>query len=297
MGSHRRLKVGLGAILVLLTGIVAVPAAVANGTGATNIALSADPPAASPADAVTYTATVSNPARATTPNVTTTPTGTVTFTYRVTGPGGHTDYVLGTSTLEGLQAGTAVASITITANVPPPDVNGGAALPDGVVTIIAAYSGDATFAANSGSTTEIIDAGCHTGPWPGVTAGYPDVFPGYPQGYYLGQVNGWWSIYVAHPEDGSTVIFSGTVKTDGGLLDVTATKNDPQDSITIRGSHKIFFRFVNHESLDGFTFYAGCGSKLAFNVAINGRKLPQADANLGNPTSNPSHRLVFKRSS
>ena len=297
MGRSRWLKVGLGAVLVLLTGIVTAPDALANGTGVVNVALSADPPAAAPSDAVTYTATVSNPVQATTPNVTTTPTGTVTFTYQVTGPGGHTAYVLGTSSLQALQAGTAVASITFRADAPPSNVNGGAPLPVGVVTITAAYSGDATFAAANSSTTEIIDAGCHTGPWPSQTSGYPEVFAGYPKGYYLGQVNGWWSIYAAHPEDGTTVIFSGTIKVVAGeMSDVTATKNDGQDSVTLHGGHSIVFRFVNHESLDGFTFYAGCASTLSFKVTINGKKTPQADANLGNPTVNPSHALVFKRS-
>ena len=290
-----RTKLGVGAILVLLTVVVATPVATANGTSATNIAVSADPPASSPTDAVTYTTTVSNPVEATSPNVTTTPTGTVTFTYQVTGPGGHTDYVLGTSALQALQPGTAVASLTLTPASPPSNVNGGAPLPDGVVTVTAVYSGDTTFAAGSSSTTEIVTPACHTGPWPAQTAGYPEVFPGYPEGYYLGQVNGWWSLYAAHPEDGTTVIFSGTVKTDGSLLDVTATKNDPADSIALRGSHKIDFRFVNHESLDGFTFFAGCGSKVAFQMTVNGKKLVLADANLGNPTVNPSHSLVFKR--
>jgi hypothetical protein len=289
------LRIGLGAVLVLLIGMVATPAALGNGTSTTSVAVSANPPASSPADAVTYTATVSNPNQATSPNVTTTPTGTVTFTYQVTGPGGHTDYVLGSSALVGLQAGTAVASITITPNAPPAAVNGGAPLPTGIVVITAEYSGDATFAAANSSTTDIISAGCPTGPWPRQTDGYPEVFAGYPEGYYIGQVNGWWSLYDAHPENGTAVTFSGTI-TGGDLLDVSSTKNEVDDSVTLSGLHKIIFKMVTHESLDGFTFYAGCGTKLVFKLDINKAKAPSAETNVGNPTSNPSHRVVFKRS-
>jgi hypothetical protein len=292
MGTNRRIKVGLLVTPVLLAGIVATPAAVANGLATTNIGLAADPPASSPGDAVTYTATVSDPAEATTP------TGSVTFTYQVTGTGGgHTVYVIGTSALQGLQTGTAVASITLTPNAPPPSVNGGAPLPDGVVMITAAYSGDATFAAATSGTTDFVEAGCKTGAWPQQTEGYPEVFARYPEGFYIGQVNGWWSLYATHPYDGNAVFFSGTVKTNGNLIDLSATKEEANDVVTLKGGDKVMFKFKNRSLLDGFTFYAGCGSKLSFKMMINGAKAPTAAANLGNPTTNPGHTLIFKRSS
>lgn len=292
MGTNRRIKVGLLVTPVLLAGIVATPAAVANGLATTNIGLAANPPASSPGDAVTYTATVSDPAEATTP------TGSVTFTYQVTGTGaGHTVYVLGTSALQGLQTGTAVASITLTPDAPPPSVNGGAPLPNGAVIISAAYGGDATFAAATGDTTDFIQAGCKTGAWPQQTEGYPAVFSYYPEGYYIGQVNGWWSIYATHPADGKVVVFSGTVKTNGDLIDLSAVKEEPTDVVTLKGGNKVIFTFKNHSLVDGLTFYAGCGSKLSFKTMIDGAKAPTAAANLGNPTTNPDHSLVFKRSS
>ena len=297
MRSNRRLKVGLVVIPVFFAGIVATPAAMANGLSTTNMAVSANPPASAPTDAVTYTATVSDPG-ATSPNVATTPTGSVDFTYQVTGTGpGHTVYDLGTVPLQGLQTGTAVASITITPASPPASVNGGAALPDGTVVITAAYSGDATFAANTTTTSDLIEAGCHTGPWPQQTSGYPEVFARYPEGFYIGQVNGWWSLFATHPADGQAVIFSGSIKTTGQVLDVTTIKAESNDTVTLKGSTKILFDFRNRSLLDGVTFYAGCGAKLTFKTMINGTKATSAEANLGNPTSNPSHHLVFKRSS
>ena len=296
MRSNRRLKVGLVVVLLFLAGIVATPAAMGNGLNTTDVAVSANPPASGPMDAVTYTATVSNPA-ATSPNVTTTPTGSVDFTYQVTGNvAGHTVYDLGSVPLQGLQAGTAVASITITPASPPATVNGGAALPDGDVVITAAYSGDATFAATTAATTDFIEAGCHTGPWPQQTSGFPEVFARYPEGYYVGQVNGWWSLFVTHPADGLNVTFAGSVKTTGQLFDVTEIKGEPNDSITLKGSTKLVFDFKNRSLLDGVRFFAGCGAKLTFKTMINGSKASTAESNLGNPTSNPSHRLVFKRS-
>ena len=291
MGTNRRLYIGLLVTPMLLAGIVATPAAVANGLGTTNIALSANPPASAPGDAVTYTATVSDPAEATTP------TGSVTFTYQVTGTGGgHTAYVIGTGTLEGLQTGTAVASITLTPDAPPSDVNGGAPLPDGVVVITAAYSGDDTFAATTATATDFVETGCKTGAWPAPTEGYPEVFARYPEGFYIGQVNGWWSLYATHPSDGNAVYFSGTIRTSGEIIDVSAEKEEVNDVVTLKGGNTLLFKFKNRSLLDGVTFYAGCGSKLSFKLMIAGAKAPSAEANLGNPTTNPGHSLVFKRS-
>jgi hypothetical protein len=297
MRSNQRLKVGLVVVLLFLAGIVATPAAMGNGLNTTDVSVSANPPASGPTDAVTYTATVSNPT-ATSPNVATTPTGSVDFTYQVIGTQpGRTLFDLGSVPLQGLQAGTAVASITITPASPPATVNGGAALPVGDVVVTAAYSGDATFAATTATTTDFIDVGCRTGPWPEQTSGVPEVFARYPEGYYIGQVNGWWSLFVTHPSDGQAINFTGSVKTTGQVLDVTAIKGESNDSVTLKGSTKIAFDFRNRSLLDGITFYAGCGAKLTIKTMINGAKASTAEANLGNPTSNPSHHLVFKRSS
>jgi hypothetical protein len=292
--AHWRLTAALVALPVFLVGIVgAPPAAMANGSGLSDIAVSANPPASTPSMPVTYTATVSDPTD------TVAPTGTVDFTYKTTGPGGGIIYDLGTVLLQPAGTASSVATVTITPDAPPVTVNGGNPLPNGVITVIGSYSGDVNFAANSSAGNDLIRGDCDTGPWPAPVNGYPHAPVGGPEGYYIGEVGGWWSIYNAHPEDGTTVKFSGTVTTNGNgeFLDVTPTKNETGDKVTLNGQSAITFKFLNHESLDGFTFFAGCASKVTFSLDITGTAAPKTDVYLGNPTTHPIGPVKFKRTS
>jgi hypothetical protein len=293
--AHWRLTAALVTLPVMLVGIVgAAPAAMANGSGLTDVTVSANPPASTPSMPVTYTATVSDPTD------TTPPTGTVDFTYKTTGPGSGTTYDLGTVLLQPSGTASSVATVTITPDAPPVTVNGGNPLPTGVVTVTGSYSGDVNFAANSSAGDDLIRADCDTGPWPAQVNGYPAVNVGYPEGYYIGEVGGWWSIYDAHPEDGTTVKFSGTVTLDssGEFLDVSPTKNNSADKVHLMGQSVISFKFLTHESLDGFTFFAGCASKITFSpLDAAGNPVPKSDVYLGNPTTNPTGTVKFKRTS
>jgi hypothetical protein len=294
--AHWRLTAALVTLPVMLVGIVgAAPAAMANGSAPTDIAVSANPPASTPSMSVTYTATVSDPSD------TTPPTGTVDFTYKVTGGGvGGNTYDLGTVALQPSGPASSVATVTITPDAPPVTVNGGNPLPNGVITVTGSYSGDANFAANSSATNEITRANCDVGPWPTAVNGYPHAVIGGPEGYYIGEVGGYWSIYDAHPEDGTTVKFTGTLKTDGNgeFLDVNPTKNETGDTVRLDGQSEITFKFLTHESLDGFTFFAGCASKVTFTLDADMIAVPHSEIYLGNPTTHPpAGALKFKRSS
>lgn len=279
--------VGLASVSMMAAGtVIAAPSAFASGA-TTNIAVTGNPPAAKSSDSVTYSATVSDP------NGIGTPTGTVTFTYQPVGSSGGVKYTLGTEPLVPVQTGTASAAITVDADA--------AGLPTSnpVITITASYSGDGTYAANTGTTTEYLDSTCDTNPWPSQSSGYPRVFATYPQGYYLGQVNGWWHFYVTQPNLNlnTSVKFSGEITiTNGRILDVTATKNESSDVVKQIGNGELKYNFANHGSLDGFEFYAGCGDKLQFHINIAKTTAPGSEVNVGNPTTNTtSGNFAFKR--
>jgi hypothetical protein len=292
--GHWRLTAAVITLPVILAGIVAAPpAAMALGSGSTDVAMSANPPASTPSMPVTYTATVSDPTD------TAVPTGTVDFKWKTTGPGGQVTYDLGTTVLQPSGPASSVATVTITPGAPPVTVNGGNPLPGGVITITGIYSGDVNFAANTSATNDLIRGTCDTGPWPSQVNGYPQSMAGFAEGYYIGEVGGWWSIYTSHPEDGTTVKFTGTVTTDsaGEFLDVTPTKNETGDKVNLNGQSTITFKFLNHESLDGFTFFAGCASKVTFTLDATGVAVPKTDVYLGNPTTHPTGAVKFKRTS
>ncbi len=222
-----------------------------------------DPPATGPGRNVTIVATVKQPS-----NSAPAPTGDVTFTYYTVGAAntGPQTGTVGSAPLENGEA-------TITTNVLPA---GGPQ--NGSITLNATYSGDPYNNASNGLIPYYVLSGCSLGAWPSTSEGYPSIVAGGPEGYYIGQSNGWYTLYVTHPTGGSrNVIFSGTVitgpsgyqYTDGLILDLSSTKDENySDKVTLVGSNKLTFKLVNGGDLDGFTFYAGCGSELDFTLNI-----------------------------
>ena len=223
------------------------------------------------------------------------PKGTVSFGYYTLGVanGGATSGVLGASALTGGEA-----TFTTTAGQLP--VGGPQ---NGSITITASYSGDHFYKGSQASIIYYATASCTSASWPAASEGFPQVSAGDPEGYYIGQSNGWFTLYVTHPI-GTRVIFSGTVVagpsgkhyTDGLLLDVSSTKDERPDTVTLVGSNKLEFRMANGGDLDGFTFYAGCGTTMRFRLSIAGSAVPSSEVFLGasggHPAQNP---FVFKR--
>jgi hypothetical protein len=209
----------------------------------------------------------------------------VTFIYRTTGAPVSTSGTLGSAPV----GSNDQATFTTT----PPQ------LPAGVVTVTADYSGDSNYAASKGSIIYFVDEECHTGAWPAQTTGYPPVVPGDPTGYYIGQSNGWWTVYMAHP-GGNPVKFTGnvTTNTNAHILDVSALKNESTDSVTLKGDNEITFHLTVYKALDGVTFFAGCGSELTFTLNIRGAPAHGKDIYLGKPpTKGTISPDVFTRSS
>ena len=181
------------------------------------------------------------------------PTGTVIFTYS----SGVANPITGTLGSAPLVNGEA----TITTNKLPA---GGP--PNGSITLNVTYNGDSFNAASNGRFVYYVLEDCSLGPWPSWTEGSPSIEAGGPEGYYIGQSKGWWAVYVTHPTVGK-VTFSGTITTDGLILDLSSIK-DHDNKFTLVGSNEITFKLFDDGDLDGFMFYAGCGSYLDFTLDI-----------------------------
>jgi hypothetical protein len=112
-----------------------------------------------------------------------------------------------------------------------------------------------------------------------------------PEGYYVGQSHGWFTLYVTQP-GASTVDFTGTIKSTGLILDLSSTKDEGQDYVKLQGSSTLKFRLVNHGDLDGFTFYAGCGSMITFRLSVAGLTAPSNEIFLGAASGHPAENPV-----
>ena len=235
-----------------------------------------DPPATSTSSPATFEVSVAPKGGGPTP------TGTVGFTWtRTSGGGGsHSGPVgSGSATLNGN------GDATITGYLP-------AGSTDGSITINAAYNGDSLNAPSTAQTVYFVEADCYQGQWPAETDGLPTVTAGSPTGYYIGQSNGWWAVYATSPSTTLTK-FTGSVKTNGLILDVSSIKNEPTDIVALRGDNKIHYGLHDHGFLEGFEFYAGCGSNITFTLAIAGSPALKTQIHLGSQgsfhaTSNPT---------
>lgn len=237
--------------------------------------ISENPPASDPGTSVTFTAEVTpggaGPAL----------TGSVSFSYLCSGSGcSSRSGTLGSSPI----GSNDQASVTTSGQ-----------LPVGVDTITATYSGDSNYSGSSGSVIYTVDATCNENPWPSETNGYPAVEASGPTGFYIGQSNGWWTVYTETDTNrgkGGTK-FTGTVTTKSArFLDVSALKNESTDSVKLIGNNKIVFKFATHLSLDSFTFYVGCGNDVTFHLSISKIKAPPSEIFVGNPTTNPASNPV-----
>lgn len=207
------------------------------------------------------------------------PTGSVTFAYYTVGQanGGPTSGVLGTSPLNGGEA-----TYTTSAGQLP---LGGPA--NGSITITASYGGDHFNRSSRASIIYNVTASCPATSWPAASRGFPHVTASGSEGYYIGQSNGWFTLYVTQPGP-SIVDFSGTIKSTGLILHLSSTKDEGRDYVKLKGSSTLKFRLVDHNGLDGFTFFAGCGSMMTFQLSIAGMTAPSGEISLGATSGHPA---------
>lgn len=234
--------------------------------------ISENPPASDPSMPVTFTAQVTpqgaGPALG----------GDVTFSYVCSGSGcSSSSGTLGTVAIDPSNDQAALTTSGV--------------LPVGVDSITATYSGDTAYGGSSGSVIYTVDASCNTNPWPSATSGYPSVQASGPTGFYIGQSNGWWSLYTT--QDSGGVKFSGTITTASArFLDVAGLKNERSDVVKLVGNNKITFKFFTHRSLDAVTFFVGCGHDVKFSLLVHGVKAPLSEIFVGNPTTYPASNPV-----
>ena len=75
-------------------------------------------------------------------------------------------------------------------------------------------------------------------------------------------------------------------------MSVAGVALESEDKITISGDHKtIWYRFVNHGSIDGIDFKTACATRLTFTGAMDGVGLPVSRIWVGvngrHPLQNP----------
>jgi VCBS repeat-containing protein len=252
---------------------------VGSGVQATNTAIVyAYPPAASASVPVTFTAQVTTEGRGPAP------TGTITFTWYNSGNagGGPVTGTIGTAPLSS-------GSATLTTQ--PGDLPAGV---DASIRITAIYSGDSFNASSAGGIFYDLQRTCDEGQWPAISNGIPNVpSPAETEGYYIGQVNGWFSVSVS-----GTAKYTGYIETNGQFLYLTSTKSKSADHLSLRGKHGVTYSISDKGHLLGFEFYAACASKISFHLDINGAKAPTNLIFLGNPMTNATKNpVVLTRSS
>jgi hypothetical protein len=253
----------------------------------TTAIISESPPSASPQTPVTFVASVT--AKGTGPA----PTGTVTFSWYRTGSGSPHSGTLGSGTLSLVSGEESQGQYTTTPGQLPKGIV------DGAIQITATYSGDPFNKVSSAEKIYYVETTCYEGQWPAVSNGYPTVLSqGTPEGYYIGQSNGWYTLYVAANPAAGTTKFTGSIRTNGLILYLSPTKDKKNDHFTVSGPNLLNYTITDVGHLDGFTFFAGCGSSIEFNLKINGALAAKKLIFLGNPTSNATtNPIVFKRTS
>jgi len=214
-----------------------------------------DPPAASTTSSVTIIADVA-PKTGSGP----TPTGNVTFTYYTVGEanGGPASGTLGTVNVN--SAGQAKIVTT------PGELPAGGPL-NGSIILNVTYNGNGTYAASNGLLVYYVVPNCDEGQFNKKSNGYPSIVADGQTGYYIGQSNGWFTLYTTQ-DTGHTMDFSGNAQTNGLVLYVSNTKNSG-GYIKLagrEGNERVGWKIVDKGALDGFTFFAGCGSQVKFTL-------------------------------
>ena len=159
---------------------------------------------------------------------------------------------------------------------------------DGSITITAIYSGDSSNASSAGAIFYLLQRTCDEGQWTPVSNGIPVVTsPGNTKDYYIGQSNGWFSVYVS-----GTAKFTGYIKTNGLILYLSSTRDKSADHFLIKGKNAFAYSITDKGHVYGFSFYPGCASRISFHLDINGAKAPTSVIFLGNPPTNATKNPV-----
>ncbi len=242
-----------------------------------------NPPATEPKDPVTFVAEVLFPNGQSSPKF-----GNVSFTwYKTAGAkgGGPKSGSLGTSSLSDGEA-----TITTKNQLPSSTV-------DGSIRVTATYSGTSTAAASYSEISYFSLPKCSEAAWPSNVQGDPDVASNgsnTPTGYYIGESDGWYQFYTSTVN--APTNFTGTITSNGLILDASALKDKSGQSFKVTGDDKLTYEFHDGANgLNGFSFYAGCGSSLRIRLTINGKAATTRQIFLGVNEHHGTTPLVIKR--
>jgi len=268
-------------------GDVSAPATVTidvgSATKTTTTIISDNPPASTPKDSVTFVALVLFGNGQTSPKF-----GTVAFTwYKTAGAkgGGPKSGSIGTASLS-----SGEATITTKNQLP-------TATTDGSIRVTATYSGTASTAASYSEISYYSLAKCSEAAWPNSVQGDPNVASNgtnTPTGYYIGESDGWYQFYTSTVN--APTNFTGTITTNGLILDASPLKDKSGQYFKVTGDDKVNFNFHDGANgLNGFTFYAGCGSSLRMRLVINGKPATMKQVFLGVNEHHSANPVVIKR--
>ena len=130
-----------------------------------------------------------------------------------------------------------------------------------------------------------------TGIWPAQVAGRPDLTAGSPTGYYLWHGPDGWRLEATHPGP-DHVVFAGHITTDGALS--YHRVGDERGDVTTLGpyDHVLSFAFNNYGHLDGLRFTVRDGSRLTFDLRVDGVRAGVASVDIGARSLHPD-RVPF----
>jgi hypothetical protein len=129
---------------------------------------------------------------------------------------------------------------------------------------------------------------CNSNSW-GSFSGRPAVDSQDPQGFYIGQKSGTFTLFTAHPGT-SNVVFTGTLTLNpmvNGVRfsNVTVLKGEDnsndRDTVTLIGEQTLKFQFDTYRSVDGVQFHPSCASSMNFDLRINGVEASSTEIFLG----------------
>jgi len=153
------------------------------------------------------------------------------------------------------------------------------------------------------TVTITVSTSCKVDAWPKKITRTSTSDPGSPSTYYIGEVNGAFTLFAEHPENNKDVNETGTItigpkSSDVFLSNLRGKKNENTggnvDSEHLVNQWTIQFSFHTFKSLDGLYFSASCGSTLSFSLKANNgtgtalKKTPPKQIHLGKPTSSPA---------
>ena len=128
--------------------------------------------------------------------------------------------------------------------------------------------------------------------WPGPFYGEPTALtPGGVTGYYLWASPG--QIHLRATSHAGSNTFAGRITTDGSFGPVTPVVLEHADHIALIGSDEIVFAFETHQRIDGLDFHVDGGTRVKFELTINGAPARPARIFMGHGNNHPMSHIVI----